>query len=399
MMTGHGPQIMLSENGTAEKVKPPKIERINTLPPPPTLDVNKSVETVIKDYSALPYILPRLWIPSFGLLQGGGVIYEASTFHYDPLQKHSYSLLGTYNSLNKQGGGYFSYTNFQTIFPTTIYASHSNDYFVGFDETRENETAGLLINSNLYKLSKAWKGLLGWTYNKRQILDTTFYRVGPTLGFGYDNTSQKGHEISPEKGQKATLAYTHYLSPVKGDGRLDYEQYDGEYSLFFSKWLRERHVLYLHTKGTWGNYDEPLLVGSTTSGAAYQSTLITGDFLMRGYPSGSFLGTKMLSANIEYRFPVSIINRGPGSAPIFLKRTHARIFVDGIASKGLLYNFDQETYNTSKINDWYYSVGGELHLDATLGYALPMSFYVGLYYGLYKPVSGGDVTPFIGLTL
>ncbi|MDZ4660859.1 MAG: hypothetical protein SGJ18_04495 [Pseudomonadota bacterium] len=399
MMTGHGPQIMVSENGTAEKVNPPKIERINTLPPPPKVNLNEKLEATTKNYSAFPYILPRFWIPMVSFLQGGGVIYEATTFHFDPLQKHSYSLLGTYNSLTSLGGGYFTYTNQQTIFPTTVYASRFNDYFVGLDESRTNETAGILLGSNLYKTSKAWKMGLGWTYSKREVLDITFYRVGPSVGFGYDSTSQKGHEISPEKGQKASLGYTHYLSPKLGDGRLDYEQYDGEYSLFFSKWLPERQVVYFHTKGTWGNFDSPLLVGSTTSSAAFQTTLITGDFLMRGYPSGSFLGTKMWGGNIEYRFPVSTINRGADTTPFFAKRTHGRVFVDGIATKGLYYNFTEESYKTSKMKDWYFSVGGELHLETTLGYALPITFYAGLYYGLYTPVSGGDVAPFIGIAL
>lgn len=399
MMTGHGPQIMVSENGTTEKVNPPKIERINQLPTPPKIDINEPTETVVKNYSAFPYILPRFWIPTVSFLQGGGVIYEGSTFHNDPLQKHNYSLLGTYNSLTEKGGGYFSYTNQQTRFPTTIYASSFDDYFAGIDEVRENESAGLVISSHIYKVSSSWNLGFGWSYNKRQAFDQTFYRVGPTFGFRFDNTSQKGHEISPESGQKASFSYTHYLSEKLGDGRLDYEQYDGEYSVFFSKGLPERHVVYFHTKGTWGNFDSPLLVGSTTSGAAFQTTLITGDFLMRGYPSGSFLGTKMWSANIEYRFPISILNRGAGTTPFFAKRTHGRIFVDGIATQGLYYNFEEEIYKDSKMKDWYFSTGGEVHLETTLGYALPVSFYVGMYYGLYTPVSGGDVSPFIGIAL
>jgi hypothetical protein len=51
-------------------------------------------------------------------------------------------------------------------------------------------------------------------------------------------------------------------------------------------------------------------------------------FQVRGFPSGSMLGMRALTTNLEYRAPLLLSGRGLGSLPLFLDRTSLTLFGD-----------------------------------------------------------------------
>src|SRR5205085_9527601 len=56
--------------------------------------------------------------------------------------------------------------------------------------------------------------------------------------------------------------------------------------------------------------------------------LIQGGITLRGYPAIVEAGRSYTLGNLEYRFPIVNIDRGPSTLPIFLNRINGAIFFD-----------------------------------------------------------------------
>lgn len=405
-LTGRGPQIFVSEYSDKIKFNLNKIENTHAIQKPKdfvesTVDANlksQQKDFSIQEYASYPYLLPHYWIPFVYPLQGG-VLLQAITSGADPLSKHSYSGLFSYNTLASSSGLFLNYLNQTMTIPIVASASKYEDFLLGSTTPRKNLSAFLGIQSYIYNLPKAWQLLTGWVYSQKDISTREVFRSGPKINFTYNTASQKGDEISPESGQSASVSYTHYYAEPATFNRLNYEEYALDYSTYFSSWLPARHTLYFHLKGYWANFNSTAVAGATSSGAAYQSTLITGEFLMRGFPSGAFLGNHIGSLNLEYRFPINKINRGAGTTPFFARRMHGRFFVDSIILDGFFYDIKRESYMFTNSQKGYSGVGAEIHLDTTSFFYLPLDIYAGLYYGTDENISGGGIVPFVGISL
>ncbi|OQW50308.1 MAG: hypothetical protein A4S09_00505 [Proteobacteria bacterium SG_bin7] len=405
-LTGRGSRISESRYQPNMRLNPPKIAPATEVPikkeiAEAELDsrLNQSVSRYpVKDYSSWKYMLPSYWLPFIYPLTNG-VFIEATTSNSDPLGKHSYTGLLTYNTSTSSTGTFFTYLNNQTRLPLTLSYSIYEEYLLSSSTPRKNQTAFVGSQTYIYSLPKKWQMLAGWTYSQRDVTTREVIRTGPKLTVTYSTASQKGDEISPESGNTLATNYTHYYAQEPTSTRLDYEEYGLEWGNYFSSWFPERHVLYSHLKGLYANYGSNVVAGATTAGAVFQSTVFAGDFLMRGYPSGAFLGTKVANLNLEYRFPISKINRGSGMMPFFAKRVHGRAFVDAIILDGLFYDIKREAYIPTNIQKGFSAVGTEIHLETNTFFYLPLDIYIGVYYGMDDAISGGGITPFIGITL
>lgn len=405
-LTGRGARIASADYWPNVKLKPPKI------PPATEIPVSKAIaeseldeklksnssQYKLGNYYAFKYMLPSYWLP-FVYPLTDGVLIQAMTSNSDPLGKHLYSALLTYNTFNSSTGAFVSYLNNQTVLPLTFSYANFEEYLINVSTPRKNQTAFVGTQTYIYNLPKKWQMLAGWTYSQRDIGTAEVIRSGPKIAVSYSTTSQRGEEISPETGGSAVVGYTHYIANEPSPTRLDYEEYHLELSNYFSKWFPERHVLYTHIKGMYANFGNSLIAGATTASAAYQSTIVAGDFMMRGYPTGAFLGTKIANLNLEYRFPIKKIDKGAGLTPLFAKRLHGRVFVDAIILDGFFYDTQREAYLRTNIQKGYSGVGTEIHLETNTFFYLPIDFYLGVYYGTDEAVSGGGVTPFIGVSL
>ncbi len=405
-LTGRGSRVSESPYLSNTKLKPPKVF------PATEISVKKEIaeseldsrlaqsvsQYPIKDYSSWRYMLPTYWLPFIYPLPTG-VFIEAMTSNSDPLGKHSYTGLFTYNTSTASNGAFFTYLNNQTQLPLTLSYSNFEEFLVTSSTTRKNQTAFFGSQTYIYNLPKKWQLLTGWTYSQRDIAIREVIRTGPKITVMYNTTSQKGDEISPESGNTFGVNYTHYYAQEPTLTRLNYEEYGLEWGNYFSSWFPERHVLYSHLKGLYANYGSALIAGGTTAGAVFQSTLFAGDFLMRGYPSGAFLGTRVANFNLEYRFPILKINRGAGMTPFFARRMHGRFFVDAIILDGFYFDIQRNDYIATNVQKGYGSVGTEIHLETNTFFYLPLNIFLGVYYGMDDAISGGGITPFFGITL
>ena len=116
---------------------------------------------------------------------------------------------------------------------------------------------------------------------------------------------------------------------------------------------------------------------------------------MRGYGPAQFFGRNIWNTNLEYRFPVSTIERGSGTDAYFLKRIIGAVVVDGIGVDGFGLS-ENLVLIPKKSNESIWSSGVEMKLETTMGNVLPVNFVLG-YYLPYSPLFASSSQ--IGLSL
>ena len=139
-------------------------------------------------------------------------------------------------------------------------------------------------------------------------------------------------------------------------------------------------------------------VGDRNVGGNYLVNLANSQFLLRGYPSGTFVGRKIVSSNLEWVMPASELTRGFGTFPLFLRNFELALFADAMAVDGAAYSTQFKGYFRSHLREYYTGAGGEVRLNTSVAYHVPLAFTFGLYYGL-KDEYGGGLTPFVGVGL
>ncbi|MBI5516784.1 MAG: PD40 domain-containing protein [Deltaproteobacteria bacterium] len=105
---------------------------------------------------------------------------------------------------------------------------------------------------------------------------------------------------------------------------------------------------------------------------AFRSGTQAGGIALRGYAPNSRVGSQFQVVNLEYRFPVLQLQRGPSTLPVFVQRLTGDVFLDvGNASYGT-FRWDAVALGT----------GVELLADLIVGYVVPFTVRVGYARGL-----------------
>jgi len=89
--------------------------------------------------------------------------------------------------------------------------------------------------------------------------------------------------------------------------------------------------------------------------------------LLRGSDE-STRGDRLVVGNVEYRFPLAIVERGHGTWPLLVRTVHAAVFGDVGQVRG--------EEHASAV--WTRAFGGELSADAVAGYSLPFAVTAGV---------------------
>ena len=97
-----------------------------------------------------------------------------------------------------------------------------------------------------------------------------------------------------------------------------------------------------------------------------------GTASLRGYPYEAISGSQFQVVSAEYRFPISWIERGYATLPLYLQRLHGAVFAD----------FGNATSAPFDARDLRLGIGAELRLEITLGYVLPAALQLGYARGL-----------------
>ncbi len=103
-------------------------------------------------------------------------------------------------------------------------------------------------------------------------------------------------------------------------------------------------------------------------------------FMNRGYLSGSFIGRRMYSNNIEFRFPITRVDRGMWLYPVHLKRIHGALTFDTNSVDYGAQTADSVPKNF--LQNFYHSAGLEVRSDWKFGYYLPTLIRFGVYHAI-----------------
>jgi hypothetical protein len=115
-----------------------------------------------------------------------------------------------------------------------------------------------------------------------------------------------------------------------------------------------------------------LELGAAPGGTPSPSTVGTGALgLLRGFPTGAFAGTGLVSLSSEYRAPLWRIERGIGQQWLFVRWLHASAFADA----GRLWS------DTAVDTTWKRSWGGELSLTVVVNELAPLTVSGGVAWG------------------
>ena len=352
----------------------------------------KSEEKLYPDRPYRPFstLIPRFWIPLFGV-DNQGVQAGFITFSSDVLREHTYSVEFLYGVESQRPAYQLFYQNDQLMPSISIdfldlpflfgtykdLGGEERDYW----ERRLRGSLGISFpiiyyrSSDRLSLSYYWEELSAVTdlpdYISRPETGTF---SGPRIGWTYSSARKYGLSVSPEDGRSISVEYE-FLHKAYGSD-FNTEKIIAEYREYLGLPF-DNHVLALRFAGG-AAFGELLsrrafrLGGE--SGAEALLDIDDKDFYLRGYPVGIFLGQRVCLASLEYRFPLSIIEYGLGTYPLFIDKTHLRFFTDwGNA-------WDEDT----NLNDFKTGVGAEFLLDVTLGYHLPLSGRLGWARGLNK---------------
>jgi hypothetical protein len=211
---------------------------------------------------------------------------------------------------------------------------------------------------------------------------------GFRLDLSYSRVIGYRYSVSPEKGRALGMSVS-----------VNHEQLGSSFRTLAAGWRwteylplpwLKHHVLALKLSGgiTRGNLSRRGLhtVGGIPSQDLVQALLnaapVGGAFL-RGYPSGVIWGDQYHLLNVEYRFPITWINWGPWTLPIYFRRLHGAVYTD----------VGNSSFGPFRARDLKVGVGAELLVDLVIGYYLWMTFRIGYAYGLMEP--GGHQPYFV----
>lgn len=203
-----------------------------------------------------------------------------------------------------------------------------------------------------------------------------------TLHFGYSYTNAERYlwSVGNERGYSLGLAFD-LTDPALGSDFSGFVT-NGDFTAYtLMPWLKHHSLAFHAGAGTSGGTFPgrgAFFVGSFVDLPVIDSVrnvLIQGGITLRGYPSVIQAGRSYALGNLEYRFPIVNIDRGPSTLPFFINRINGNVFLDYGSAFDLL---DTAQFKTG--------TGAELWFDSTLGYILSFTFRLGYARGL---ASGG----------
>lgn len=347
-----------------------------------------------EDYSASHYLWPRYWIPFVSSTNTNqGAYFSAQTSGSDPLSIHQYTLMGYYRTDLNRGGFSGVYSNSAFALPFELGSIMNSLPYGSLDNIIETQQSYLAFKPDLFGVDKHLGLSLGAQYLATDYNGNKTRHWGPFIQFSYFNYEQSIFQISPETGWGGIARYEDNkgLEETDKDFQRAIVGLIGYTNLF--NLLPKQHAIMGKISGI-GNFEAvSSRFGSSNSVAFDVPNSPTPQFVMRGYIPAQFYGRTIWNANLEYRFPVWAMEKGPAAKPIYFNNLTGAIVADGLSTDG--YGVKKDLVSTQRIysNDFFYSAGIEAKLNMTVGFILPLN----LVLGYYVPFQQDYADPGLGL--
>ena len=350
------------------------------------------------DYEASDYLLPSYWIPFISTSSSAkGIYFQAQTSGHDPLGLHQYALLASYDSELNKGNFNGVYTNSTQEIPFQISSVLKSTALGSNLNIVETGTHSVALLPDVFDINKNLIVSLGLQFQTTKF-GTSSQHAGPFAALAYKEYSQNIFQISPEHGWGGffRLEKNFKLADETNFVAQDYEKAQITLQGFSNEGLPKHHAVKgrLSALATFENVLSRF--GSSSSSAFTEQDGLAPQFVMRGYLPAQFFGRNIWNTNLEYRFPVSTLERGSGTDAYFLKRIIGSVIVDGIGVDGYGQPENLVPLQPLKTNESIWSSGVEMKLETTIGNVLPVNFVLG-YYLPFSPLYASSSQ--IGLSL
>lgn len=196
--------------------------------------------------------------------------------------------------------------------------------------------------------------------------------------------------VTPEEGFSASLT-ARTRSPLLGSDFQSKELLWNLDKYLPLRFLGRHHALAFSLSGGVASFEDARLArGFVVGGPPQQdvfgalvllSPSFVGGGFLRGFEPGFSFGTQFHILNSEYRFPITRIERGLGTLPVYAKRLHGRLFVDyGAAFFG---DLDPAQLRPASLGGQMRTgYGAELLLDGVIGYFVGTTLRLGVARGV-----------------
>lgn len=370
--------LLASLNGPTGILAPPLLEKTHTKKP-------------AEKYSPWNSLRPRWWFPHLFVDEARselGFITSGS----DSLLQHLYVVDFAYDTDNQWSLGSFQYV-YDGWYPLIKFeAEREYDFTLDGNNTkqrvRRNNTQMMEVVFPLLSMDNKWSFNIGaFKTQDEDIWWQSGLSANPlytdnVLGIAllYDSTESHIKSISRTSGRELNLVVEDSDKIAGSD--FSGKVYLGDWREFFQ--LSGEHVLafrYAQAKGS--NTTRPFSLGGINDDSSSISSIINPvfatpfdhrQFSLRGYPEGlpQLIGPNMQLGSIEYRFPITRIERGFMAPPVGIDQLHTTLFYEA-----------GNAWNTgSNPGEYYRSTGIEFNVDTVLFYYLPVNLAIGYAKGL-----------------
>jgi Tol biopolymer transport system component len=343
-------------------------------------------------YSPGETLWPRTWRPllSISATPGGEPLTLETGLAIggaDVLRKHAYALEAFYNRKMRRPGfvATYSYDGWVPTVTASLESISSEGALFINRPGSSTDLPGIRSDTAAVAISYPWPRVRFSQYvdmlyayeNEQEFGD--LQHTGPAarrdrglglLRYRYDSSKYFGIGIGPQDGTLFSLT-----------GRVEAPAFGGDVNnvLGFADarryWtLPHRQVFTLQAQGGLAQASQfygPFVLGGTFPRVSIADV---GTLPLRGIPDSYQEGYRIAKGSAEYRFPLGLIKRGVpfwGTFPFLADQLHGALFTDAGSA------WRDET------PDWLASVGGEVVLDVTFGYVIPVSVGVGVAVPVY----------------
>lgn len=325
-------------------------------------------------YRPWPTLAPRFWVPIVEL-DGDDVVLGAATGGSDALGRHLYDAAFGWNIDRSRPDVRVNYA-YARWWPT-LFASVATDTDAWRSgEVRSRElTTGALLPVRRVRWSTTTMAALFVSIDEVQCpscaepVDARSRRSAVRAGWRFSNAKSYGYSISGEEGVTVTVASELARRFLGADADAGTVAVDARHYLPV---LPRHGVIAVRGAGamSWG--DERLRRVFAAGGSGPQPGGFGLDVkaigLLRGFGETAAIGDRAAVVNLDYRFPLTWVQRGVGTWPAFVRGIHGAVFADAGHA------WDRQF----KRSDILRSFGAELSCDAVFGSTLGLTLATGV---------------------
>jgi hypothetical protein len=385
--------IPFDESTWLDPLEPPPVPA----PAPEDTPAAPSDPLPSRPYSPWRTVRPAFWFPVIAA-DGAGPVYGAFTAGRDVVGRHSWSLQGWWSAEGREPGYAASYVGGWSWPSLDLSSSLVLDDSPGLPDRLQRvwEYANVGATFTFTRLSRAIALRLGWSgtgyesVEPERPLPASFERFRFRDGLlseasvqaRYTDARRFVRSISPEEGRSAVLALLLAAPELGSDyalgrARASVAQYVRV--PFTRHWVVALRAAGGLADGTIGGR-APFELGGLAEPDAF--ALLPGAISapsdqLRGYPGGELGGTGYVLGNVELRFPLGAPTLGRSTWPIFLRRVHGALFLDG----GDAFDRPGElpiAGHALAADELRFGTGAELRLEVVLGYYLRTDVRIGV---------------------